>query len=90
MRTKTHGKIKIDPELMAEFATSIGDNKYGKHSRKLFTGEQRTLVTEIYAKSGCNRKAFSGMFQEKYGICSNTLRSMAKREGIKIEKGRNW
>jgi hypothetical protein len=89
MRTKTLGKVKVDPELMADFAGCLEDDKFSVYKYDM-TDEMRALIVNVYAKKECNRKEFFKKFKAKYGICRNTLRAMIKREGIDVENGRNW
>jgi len=87
MRTKVHAKVKIDKDLMAEFGGCVDGKKYD-HASIEVNDEQRQLLTELYAKRGCNRKKFAEIFKAKYGFGSvGTLPRICKREGIEIESG---
>ncbi len=88
MKSKKHGTVKIDADLMADFGECISGSKYGGNRIEL-TDEQRVLLEQVFSKADCNRKQFAEKFKERYGYGSiGTMTRICEREGIKVESGR--
>ena len=83
MKTVNYGKVKIDSDLMAEFAICTGERVHAR--RIIFDEEQAGLITQVFNTPGCDRKKFAKMFQAKYGYgCYNSIMRWLKREGIEL------